>query len=311
MKDTIIDNFDQIEKCKTQYEGEYIVIKYGGDIAGNDESVKALARQIDFLKNKIGAKIVVVHGGKEQANKAFGKAGLNSNQWNSKTGRRITTAAMVPVFDTALRHLNNDNVFTMQVAAPDVTFAGGSGCSDQFKVVAKPIEKFTGRVVSVNEKLFSDPDNAHAVPVLYPVCENVGSMDGENRLNVNADEMAVAIAETLGAKRLFLLSNIDGVKGPDGYTMPEVSTDEIQTLIDNETVTDGMITKLNSAANATQQMPHGDVVILNGFKKDAIIREILCKEGNGTMITSSQKPDVSRQVNLGSGLINFCYSARE
>lgn len=285
MKDLVYENFDKITQVKKQYAGEYIVVKFGGSIAANEDSVKNIARQIDFLQNTIGAKVIVIHGGQEQANAAFENAGINCGEFLDGVGR-ITTKNMIPVFDQALRGLNNKIATKMEHTATDLTFDNTSG-HDRGVIMAQPIVEYTGKITAIDKAYFDDLQ-PHIVPVFYSVCKNKDPLNNEDRLNVNADDMAVAIAEAVGARRLFLVSDIDGVLDKAKNIIPTIDGLTIDRLIKDGTITGGMINKVKGAQTAAHSLPNAKVVILNGHNKDRIISEVLCQSGAGTMIRQQQ-----------------------
>lgn len=90
----------------------------------------------------------------------------------------------------------------------------------------------------------------------------------------------------MGAERLIICSDIDGVKDKEGKVISEMSPREAHNMIANGTVTGGMIPKLTMVAKAAETMHRGGVAIVNGFRPDAILGEILTKEGGGTLIRS-------------------------
>ena len=118
------------------------------------------------------------------------------------------------------------------------------------------------------------------IPVLAPIAQNE---DGET-YNVNADTFAGAIAGALKAKRLLLLTDVQGVLGRDGNLIKEMRSGDIHGLIADGTITGGMIPKVETCIHALEQGVEG-VVILDGKMPHAVLIELLTDHGAGTLIT--------------------------
>ena len=277
------NNFDEVTKAKSQYEGEYIVLKYGGSIAAKSEYVQNIAQQVEFLRHHIGAKPIIVHGGKEQADAALKAKGFNANDKDPVTGLRITSEKMMPIFDNALRVLNVKNVADMNDVSDTARFEGFAGY-DHSIALAESIAQCTGAITHINAEFFAQL-HPSIVPLFYSACLNTKTVATESRLNVNADDMAVAIAKNVGAKRLFLLTDVDAVLDEESKPLKEICNERANELIQNGSANNGMIAKLRNAINAAKNLSCGKVVILNGQKTDMMTQEILRNQGVGTIVT--------------------------
>ncbi|HEU4838535.1 MAG TPA: acetylglutamate kinase [Micavibrio sp.] len=291
------DPFSDILKYRDKYKGQWIIIKYGGALAANDKLVYNIGVQCAFLKTAIGAKVIIVHGGGEQTSKALSEQGISST-FDAATRRRLTDEITLKIFDETLRKLNKQNVQTMQTASQDVYFQGMAGY-DLDTVTAKSIGEFTGKAVGANMRFFEHMQD-NCIPVFYTACQNISPKNSEHRLNVNADEFAGFLGENLKAIRLAMLTDKNGVLDKDSNKIPSLSTAEVEELINNGTVTGGMITKLRAAAECANQMTSGGVVILNGNDKFSILKEILYEKGEGTLMRSPARITASEQFNTGS-----------
>lgn len=277
--------FNDILRFKEKYRHETIVIKFGGALAEDDDVIRNIARQAAFLTHSIDARVVVVHGGGKQINQALEDKGITP-QRDPKTDLRITDGPTLDVSDAALRGLNGKIVRLFREASSDIHAIGMAGYDGPI-VTAEALSHFTGQATRVDapflEQLVMMKDRS-VIPVIYPICNNDAPVDGEARLNVNADDVAATIAAKMGARRLILCSDIPGVLDQDKTLIKSLNTHEITRLIDNGTVTGGMIAKIKAAADAAETLSGGGVVILDGRKENAILTELLYENGSGTLI---------------------------
>jgi len=277
--------FNDILKFKDKYRHELIVIKFGGALAEDDDVIRNIARQAAFLTHSIDARVIVVHGGGKQIDLALAEKGIEIKR-DPKTDLRITDGPTLDVSDAALRSLNGKIVRLFHEASKDIQALGMAGYDARI-VEAESLHHFTGQVSDVNDRtllqLVKMADSS-VIPVIYPICHSKVSVDNESRLNVNADDVASAIATKLKARRLILCSDIPGVLDKDKTLVKALSTRAIDRLVSDGTVTGGMIAKLKAAGDAADALPGGGVVILNGRKENAILTELLYENGAGTLI---------------------------
>lgn len=295
------DLFSGILKYREQYKGQWIIIKYGGALAANDEVVHNIGVQCAFLKTAIGAKVIVVHGGGEQTSQALKKKGISAI-FDPETGRRITDEITLKIFDQTLRALNKANVEIMQTASQEVYFQGMSGY-DLDTVTAKSVGDYTGKAVQVNGRFFEHIQD-NCIPVFYTACQNMAPNGSEHRLNVNADEFAGFLGQNLKAIRLIMLTDTNGVLDKNKKLLSSLSTEETEDLIANGTVTGGMITKLRVATECANQMTSGGVVILNGNDRFSILKEILYEKGEGTLVCPPAQATASLPFNMGAAPVH-------
>ena len=277
--------FTDVLRFREKYKGQYIVIKYGGAIAADESLVAGIGEQAAFLSTAIGAKVIIVHGGGEQASQAIKDSGLEV-QFDQATGKRITDKPTLEIFDRTVRALNRHNVEIMNRVSDEVYFQKMAGY-DADVVMAVSESDFTGKITSVDARYLTHINGDH-IPVFYTACRNVEPRDNESRLNVNADDFAAEVASALGAARLVLLSDVPGIL-KDGEIMTGLSTQEIQGLIDYGTISGGMVAKANAAKEAAEKLSSGGVVILDGSVKNIILQEILYEKGAGTLIRSEER----------------------
>lgn len=254
-----------------------LVLKFGGALAEDDAVIRSIAEQARTLRRG-GAGVVVVHGGGRQIDAALAQSGLTP-QRDPSTGLRLTDRATLAVSDQALRTLNTHiKTLFREVAGAGDGFAGYDG----HLVSGRARAAFTGEPSRIDAMRVSVLAR-HGLPIFYPVCSNEAAPpDGETRLNVNADDVAAALAAGLAADHLVLCSDIPGVLDHNGAVIPRLSVPEIELLIEDGVATGGMIAKLRGAARVAAELK-GGVAIIDGRRPGAIL-SCLAGQGGGTLI---------------------------
>jgi len=282
---TLVEALPYLKK----YAGDIFVIKYGGHAMGDPALALQFAEDITLLK-QVGIHPVVVHGGGPQIGKMLERLSIQSEFIG---GLRVTCKATVEVAEMVL----SGNICKSIVA--DIQAAGGraiglSGKDDALVTAEKMdqrkadpdsnIEKvidlgFVGKPTNVNPKLLHQSIEAGLIPVISPIAADV---DGVT-YNINADTMAGAIAGAIGARRFFLLTDVPGVLNKAGEMLTELDRPQIASLIEDGTISGGMLPKVDTCLEAAEAGVNG-AVILDGRVKHAILLEIFTGSGAGTLI---------------------------
>lgn len=261
-------------------EGKVVVIKYGGH-AMKDEAGFA-ADVVRLLK--LGVKPVVVHGGGPQIKAMLEKLDLPSE---FVQGLRVSDAATVEVAEMVLGRLNKGIVAAINLAGGRAV--GLSGKDDGMILAKKKLADgdidigFVGeadviKTEFVEALLSMDPP---VVPVIAPI--GIGA-DGET-YNINADTMAGNVAGALSSTRLLLLTDVAGVLDaapPEGKLLPRLTRADVDSLIEDGTVTGGMIPKLQNALDAVEAGA-GGAAIVDGREPHAVLRSLYSLTG-GTLV---------------------------
>ena len=273
-----------------RYAGQTVVIKYGGHAMGNAELARQFCADIVQLKLS-GIHPVIVHGGGPQIGRMLERLGIATR---FEDGLRVTCAQTVEVAEMVLSGSINKSVVAciQEMGGKAVGISGKDGklCLAR-KLQRKKTDPVSGieRVIDlgfVGEPVDIDPDiletliASHAIPVIAPIGI---SPEGET-LNINADTFAAAIAKELKAKRLLLLTDVEGVLDPEGNLIPELSIQDVDRLIDEGVITGGMIPKTRSAVEVVRGGVEG-VVILDGRVPHAVLLELFTPHGVGTRIS--------------------------
>jgi len=263
-----------------RYTGAVVVVKFGGNAMGDDEAMAEFARDVVLMK-QVGMNPVVVHGGGPMINDMLGKLGIKSD-W--VRGKRVTDKATVEVVEMILSGLVNKRI-VQAINDQGGRAVGISGKDDDLMVCEAddPELGFVGRPVEMNVQVIRDLYAAGIIPVIAPVATGVN--DNET-FNVNGDTAAGAIAGALQADRLLLLTDVAGVKNKSGEVITQMSPEEVTALIADETISGGMIPKVETALKAVKEGVRA-VVILDGRVPNACLLELFTEHGAGSMIRST------------------------
>jgi len=257
-----------------------IVIKYGGS-AMRDESLRASFAVDLVLLKYIGLRPVVVHGGGPQIGRTLERLGKTSRFVG---GLRVTDDETMEVVEMVLGGKVNREIVALvqQAGGRAVGLTGSDG--DMIRVVRREVDGEdvgrVGRVVDVQPAAISAVADAGFVPVIAPLGIDPSGVTH----NVNADEAAGAIARALGAEKLILLTDVEGVKDAQGQLIHTLSIAEARKLIAEGTIRDGMIPKVECCFEALENGV-GRTHVVDGRMLHAILLEMFTDGGVGTLIT--------------------------
>lgn len=272
-----------------RYDEAYVVVKYGGHAMGEEAMLDSFARDIAMLMVS-GLYPVVVHGGGPQINAMLGRLQIKSSFVD---GLRVTDAAMVEVVEMVLAGTVNKQVSAAinKAGALAVGISGKDGNLVRARKLARTkkdpdsnIERvldlgFVGEPAVIDTRVLKAMRAADVIPVIAPV--GVGE-DGQT-YNINADSVAGAIAAALGAARLLMLTDVAGVLDRDKRLLPELSLADCARMMQDGTISGGMIPKVETCMSAVQGGV-GGAVILDGRVPHAVLQELLTDSGLGTLI---------------------------
>lgn len=273
-----------------RYDEQTVVVKYGGHAMGDPDLARAFAEDITLLKTS-GIHPIVVHGGGPQIGRMLDKLGIKSE---FRAGLRVTDKATVEIVEMVLAGGINKEI-VQAINREGGRAVGLCGKDGNMVIVRKAtrtmidpdsnIEKivdlgFVGEPDTVNPAVLRMVSKEDLIPVVAPVAPG---LDGET-YNVNADTFAGAIAGALSAKRLLFLTDVDGVLDRDRQLIKELTVTEAKRLIDDGTISGGMIPKVETCIDAVERGVEG-VVILNGKVPHAVLLELFTEHGAGTLIT--------------------------
>lgn len=272
-----------------RYSGRTFVVKYGGHAMGDSAIQRSFAEDVVLLK-QVGINVVVVHGGGPQIGAMLERLKIKSQFVD---GLRVTDAETVEVVEMVLSGSINKALVAAisQAGGTAVGISGKDGAFVRARQLTRTkrdpgsaIEEvldlgFVGEPSEVQPKVVRRFFEAGIIPVIAPI--GLGP-DGET-YNINADTMAGAVAEALGAERLLLLTDVEGIRGRDGAIIPELSHDDAAALIAEKIIHGGMIPKARTCLSAVENGVAA-AVIMNGRVPHAPLLEIFTERGVGTMI---------------------------
>ncbi len=267
-----------------KYHGKVIVVKYGGN-AMTDESLKrAFAEDIVFMR-LAGFKPVVVHGGGPQISRMLDRLGIESE---FRGGLRVTTPETMDVVRMVLTGqvgrelvglLNQHGDLAVGMSGED----GGLFTAQRTMPVIDGVETdigLVGEVVGVRPEAVQDLIDAGRIPVVSTVAPDASGQVH----NVNADTAAAALAVALGAEKLLVLTDVEGLYADWPHSsdvIGEISPESLAELI--PTLSTGMIPKMAACLKAVEEGVKRATVI-DGREPHAVLLEIFTDEGVGTQV---------------------------
>ncbi|WP_298209029.1 acetylglutamate kinase [Ferrimicrobium sp.] len=263
-----------------RFHGQIIVIKYGGNVLGDEAaSLTELAEDVALMRS-VGMRPVVVHGGGPQIDELANRLGLRPSFVH---GLRVTDAAMLEVVRMTLLGTVNPAIVTA-LGHQGAAAVGLSGADSSLAIATRISDElgFVGEIRRVQSQVVTELVEAGVVPVVA----SLGVEAGGGLLNVNADSFAAALAVALGAAKLIFLTNVAGlleeVDDP-GSLIARAGVDEVQRLIEGGQIQGGMIPKVAAALGAATGGVER-VHLIDGTVPHSLLLELLTDEGVGTMI---------------------------
>ena len=271
-----------------EYNGSAIVIKFGGHAMTNNKIQRSFASDIALLQ-QVGTKPVVIHGGGPQIGKMLKKLDIKSDFID---GLRVTDKDTVNVVEMVLSGAINKSIVAgiMSAGAMAAGISGKDGGlitaekittrRDPDSAIEKSVDLgFVGKPTKIDNKVLHALMDGGLIPVVAPL--GLGK-DGQT-YNINADTVAGAVSSSLQASRMLMLTDVPGVLDKDGKLIKELTSSEARNLIDNNTVTAGMIPKIETCIEAVERGTDA-AVILDGRAPHAVLMELFTEHGGGTLI---------------------------
>ena len=263
-----------------EFSGRTVVVKYGGN-AMTDPSLVDLFAQDVVLMRLVGMNPVVVHGGGPQISELMRRLGKEPVFVD---GLRVTDAETVDIVRMALvGKVNREVVAAVNRHGPYAVGLSGEDAGLITVVQRDPRLGFVGDVTRINASVLERQINGEFIPVVA----TVGVDAAGQAYNVNADAVAGAIAEALGAEKLVYLTNVPGLYGDLGdesTLISQISASELEAMIQTGVLSEGMVPKVASCVSALRNGV-GRAHLLDGRIPHALLLECFTREGVGTMVT--------------------------
>jgi acetylglutamate kinase len=277
-----------------RYDQATVVVKYGGHAMGDPDLATRFARDIVLLKQS-GVNPVVVHGGGPQIGALLDKLGIKSE---FKGGLRVTDQDTMDVVEMVLAGSINKKIVAA-INAEGGKAVGISGKDANLMTVRKLEKQLpdpdSNLMKVVDLGFVGEPDKVdpHIIEVmiasdLIPVIAPLGVSREGQTYNINADTFAGVLAAKMCAKRLLLLTDVEGVLDKQGKLIPQLTIESARALMDDGTIDGGMIPKIESCISVVQGGVEA-VVIINGKTPHAVLLELFTEHGTGTLLSSTRE----------------------
>ena len=266
---------EEVKKYLEKYNDEYIVIKCGGSVLIDQNLFDIFIKDISTL-NKLGFTPIIVHGGGKRISNKLNEIGLESKFIK---GLRVTDKETIKVVEDVLIDFNKEIINALD--QQNCKSQSINSKENNILTVIQENEElgFVGSPTNVDQSIIDKIIADKKVPIIAPL----GLDKNDQTYNVNADTAAGYIAKKINARRLIILSDVEGVLDKNKNLIPEINSESIKELIDNETITGGMIPKINNCLDVASNGVKG-VVIIDGRKNHSVLFELLSDEGSGTLI---------------------------
>ena len=273
-----------------RFYGKTFVVKYGGR-AMVDEELKASFAQDMVLLKYVGIHPVVVHGGGTQIDQTLEKLGVSSRYVR---GMRVTDPETIDVIEMVLVGKVNKEIVGLinHHGGMAVGLSGKDGglilarkmnvtvASNNKDEVPEIIDLgMVGEIIEINPLLINSLDENKFIPVIAPV----GAGEEGETYNINADLVAGQTAEALGAEKLILLTDVEGVKDKKGTQLSTLKVTQARKMISEGVVAAGMIPKVECCIDALEGGV-GKTHIIDGRVRHAVLLEIFTEAGVGTEV---------------------------
>jgi len=268
-------SIDEVKRYLEKYNDEYIVIKCGGSVLVDQNLFDIFIKDIAVL-NKLGFNPIIVHGGGKRINSKLLELNIKSNFIN---GLRVTDKNTINIVENVLIEFNKEIVDALKNQSCETRRI----TSKEYNIITVKPESdklgFVGTPTSIKTNVLEEIIKVNEVPVVAPL-----GLDKNNQIfNINADTVAGSIAKELKARRLMIISDVEGVLDNEKKLIPEINSQKAKELIDKEVISGGMIPKINNCLDVASNGVKG-VVIIDGRKNHSILFELLSDKGSGTLI---------------------------
>ena len=266
---------EEVKKYLEKYNNEFIVIKCGGSVLVDPNLFKIFIEDVAVL-NKLGFNPIIVHGGGKRINKKLDELNIKSNFIN---GLRVTDKNTIKIVEDVLIEFNKEIVNALE----DQSCETRRITSKEYNIITVKPEGdklgFVGTPTYIKIDVLKEIVKVNEVPVIAPL-----GLDKNNQtFNINADTVAGSVAKELKARRLMIISDVEGVLDNEKKLIPEINSNKAKKLIDKEIIFGGMIPKINNCLDVASNGVKG-VVIIDGRKNHSLLFELLSDKGSGTLI---------------------------
>ena len=277
-----------------RFKNDIFVVKLSGKITENPDQLNSLAEEITLCQ-KVGIHMAVVHGGGKQLTTIAERLGITQRIVN---GRRVTDAETLEIAKMVFAgQINLDILSALRCAGSEtVGLSGVDGNIIQARrrEIQKIMNQETGEIETVDFGHVGDivEINIRLLKLLLdngyvPVISSLGADEQGNVYNINADTIAAEIAAHLKAEKLILMTDVDGImvdREDPSTRISRLTVEECDRLARERVLSSGMLPKVAAISRLIRRGVRS-AHIINGSKRNALLREVFTDEGAGTMIT--------------------------
>lgn len=278
-----------------KFQGKTFVVKFSGKVTEDKENLASLAEELALL-HQVGIRVCVIHGGGKQLNELAQKLGVVQTVI---AGRRVTDDDTLDLAKMIFRGKINTEILA-QFRRRGISAVGLSGVDGGVvRAVKRPpkdvVNKQTGQTETVD---FGHVGDVVEIDVsllntlldsgYLPVISSLGADDDGKIFNINADTIAAEIAANLGAEKLILLTDVNGIyldEGNEDTKLSRLTVEDARHMIDSGRATGGMIPKLDNLISLLARGVRSAHVV-SGTTRNAILAEVFTDEGTGTMVVA-------------------------
>ncbi len=266
---------EEVGKYVKKYSDELIVIKCGGSVLLDENLFNQFIENIAVI-NKLGLSAIVVLGGGKNIKK---KLDQNNIETKFIDGLRVTDEKTIKIVEEALLELNTEilnKINDKEANAQSVTPKN----ENIIKIIPEKKKLgFVGTPKEINKEVLFSIVREKKIPIIVPL----GIGDDEKIYNINADVAAAEIAKEINARRLILMTDVEGVLDKDKKLISEINSETANNMINDQSISGGMIPKINTCIDAVNNGVTG-VVIVDGRRQNSLLFEIFSDKGAGTLI---------------------------
>lgn len=257
-----------------KFEGKRFVLKIGGSVLNDTRLLPYLVDDVVFL-NRLGIKTVLVHGGSRQMDKAMNEKGITPVKVD---GLRYTDSETLELAASVFEDISREIKAEIEKDGSQVAgmilnrstgLVKGSQMSEDYGLVGVPTKVNSDLLDALADNIIP------IVPAVIADEKNSGA-----GFNVNADDVASAIARELKAEKLILMTDVDGVIGSDGKLISTIEASQVESLISSGVISGGMVPKVRSCVDLVKSGVEKAHIIKGGI--DSFISEVLSDGGVGT-----------------------------
>ena len=265
---------NEVSKYIEKYKDDLICLKYGGNTLLDRSIFNSCIEDLSIL-NKLGIKICVIHGGGPRIQKELEKSNIQSKFIR---GLRVTDEKIIDIVENVLIDFNNDIVNSLEKMGTKAVSIHTKKNNVIEVLRDAPELGFVGTPNKINNEIILKIIKDGKIPIISPL-----GLQENQAFNINGDVAAGKIAQSLKCRRLLLMTNVEGVLDKNKKLIEEISSSEILEMVKNETITGGMIPKINMGLESINNGVTA-VGIIDARPKHSILFELFSDKGSGTLI---------------------------